>query len=165
MESIKNNIFGFDNYHATMCGKVFSTKQKNTIQLKEEENKGGYKKVVLQCKPKSKTALVHRIIATAYKENPNNYPQVNHIDGNKSNNRINNLEWATASMNMRHALKNKLLVPKSLGNHYWSKIVLDLETGIFYTSQKEYALAKGIPEFRVKNENKRKHIKRNYIIL
>ena len=65
----------------------------------------GYKHVFLGNGDCSK---VHRLVAQAFIPNPENKPEVNHKDGNKLNNHVSNLEWATHSENMRHAVNNSL---------------------------------------------------------
>lgn len=78
----------------------------------------GYKEVNIN----NKRVLLHRIIAKAYIENPNNYPCINHIDGNKLNNNISNLEWCTHSQNTIHAY-NTGLEKKVLGEkHHNNKL-------------------------------------------
>ena len=60
---------------------------------------------------KEKLFRVHRLVAMAFLPNPNNLPQVNHKDGNKQNNSVDNLEWCEQSDNMKHAYKNGLQIP------------------------------------------------------
>lgn len=76
----------------------------------------GYLRVSL-CREDSKikTISIHRLVASAFLLNANNLPQVNHIDGNKRNNRTDNLEWCTQSENMIHAYKNGLEKPSGNG--------------------------------------------------
>ena len=71
--------------------------------LKPGKNKYGYAVVILMKNNKRKNKLVHRLVAGAFINNPEKYPMVNHIDGNKQNNKVSNLEWCSASYNIKHA--------------------------------------------------------------
>jgi hypothetical protein len=72
--------------------------------------RGGYYQVSLTKNNKQNTYYLHRLLAEAFLPNPENKPQVNHIDGNKLNNSISNLEWVSIKENAIHAHKNKLQV-------------------------------------------------------
>ena len=69
----------------------------------------GYERVCLHTTECDKHMQVHRLVAQAFIPNPNNYPQVNHIDCDKTNNCVENLEWCTAKENVQHAYKNNLV--------------------------------------------------------
>lgn len=60
-----------------------------------------------------KKHTLHRLIMTNYTDNPNNLPCINHIDGNRLNNNINNLEWCTHKHNTQHAIKTGLMKPSN----------------------------------------------------
>ena len=78
----------------------------NVMKTKTKNN--GYVEVTLMRDGKMKTVLLHRIIAKAFIPNPDNLPWVNHKNGIKSDNRIENLEWCTVSQNTKHAFDNNL---------------------------------------------------------
>lgn len=80
------------------------------ILLKPYENHKGYLSVWLIANGARKSVFVHRLVALAFIDNPNNYPQVNHIDGNKKNNCVQNLEWCTSKQNIKHAMDNGLFM-------------------------------------------------------
>ena len=71
-------------------------------KLKPSIDKYGYYKVVLSHNGKRKTYPVHRLVAMAFLPNPLNKKTVNHIDGNKTNNNVSNLEWASQKENQSH---------------------------------------------------------------
>ena len=71
--------------------------------------KTGYKTVSLWKNNKGSSKTIHRLVALTYLTNPNNLPEVNHIDGNKLNNHVDNLEWVTRSENMIHAYATGLV--------------------------------------------------------
>jgi len=69
-------------------------------------NSKGYVRVTVTHNKLQRTIRVHRFVALLYIPNPNDYPHINHKDGNKQNNSVDNLEWCTAKMNSDHARKN-----------------------------------------------------------
>lgn len=73
--------------------------------------KRGYREVILIKNNQRKYCLVHRLVAKTFIINPYEKPQINHKDGNKLNNNVNNLEWCTRSENMKHAYKTGLQKP------------------------------------------------------
>ena len=87
--------------------------------LHEFINKNGY--LITQFDGKTRT--VHRVVASVYLDNPNKCEDINHKDGNKRNNSVENLEWCTRSENMKHAYKLGLKISKGEknGNHKLSK--------------------------------------------
>ena len=81
--------------------------------------KNGYYQVAIPINGKQKTVYIHRLVANNFIANPNNYNEINHIDGNKLNNNVSNLEWCTRNHNIKEAYRLNLLeVPK--GEKHWS---------------------------------------------
>lgn len=76
--------------------------------LKQRINPSGYYYVGLRKNSRKATFAVHQLVAQAFLDNPDNKPTVNHIDGNKLNNSVANLEWSTYSENLEHAYKTGL---------------------------------------------------------
>ena len=88
---------GFEDYSVSNYGRVYSKRRDKLLKLCV--NSSNYKKCVL----KGKNLYVHRLVAQAFLENPNNLEEVNHKDGNKWNNNVDNLEWVSKSENAKHA--------------------------------------------------------------
>lgn len=93
-------------YEVNPDGTVFS-KFSNRI-LKTNVGRTGYHTVELFNEHGSKRVLVHRLVATAFIPNPKSLPQVNHIDEDKGNNSVDNLEWCTAKYNMNYGEMGKI---------------------------------------------------------
>lgn len=119
-------------YIVSSDGRVFSTKTEE--ELKQFSNKKGYKEIALQMNGKNKMIRVNRLIAETFIPNPNNLPQVNHIDGNKTNNDVSNLEWCTCSYNIRHAFEN--------GLYKKARRIKIVETGEEFCTIKQCAIEK-----------------------
>lgn len=95
-------------YKIDNCGNVINTKT-GKIMVPCETGTNGYQKINLNDSSiglKNKKFYIHRLVAEYFIDNPENKPQVNHKDLNKDNNTVSNLEWATRSENMRHAVDN-----------------------------------------------------------
>lgn len=90
----------YPNYTIDEFGNVFSTRKNR--YLKHNISKTGYHSVELFNEKGSKRLLVHRLVAETFLPNINNFPQVNHIDENKDNNCLDNLEWCSAKYNMNY---------------------------------------------------------------
>lgn len=84
------------------------TQNKKGQLIVESMNHKGYKLTGITKENKNRTFATHRLVAEHFIENNNEKLQVNHIDGNKTNNHVDNLEWVTASENMRHAFDTGL---------------------------------------------------------
>lgn len=109
----------------------------NGVKRKQYHDKDGYSIVCLD----GKKHRVHRLVAKTYIDNPDNKPQVNHINGVKDDNRVENLEWVTASENLKHAYR-VLKCTHSGGAP--KKKILCVETGKIYDSILEAAQLSGI---------------------
>lgn len=114
-QEIWRDIKGYEGkYQVSNFGNVRSLMYHNTkgikrISLLKPATDGkGYLRCALSKNNILTTFKVHRLVAQAFIPNPNNYPQINHIDGNKKNNKVDNLEWCTNSINQIHAYSTNL---------------------------------------------------------
>lgn len=116
MQEFKD-IKGFEGRYAiSKNGEVYSYFLNRPMKLKT--NKTGYLVVHLRKQDEEKHPSVHRLVAEHFIDNPENKPTVNHIDGNKKNNCVENLEWSTHKEQSKHALDQGLIIPR--GNHIYS---------------------------------------------
>jgi hypothetical protein len=138
VSEIWRDIPGYEGlYKVSSLGRVYSTRTKR--YLKPANNGHGYMFVGLHLANEIKKPYVHRLVAKAFVPNPFKKTEVNHIDGNKTNNAANNLEWLTPSENQLHSRR-------TLGN--WTgpprKAVICVETGTEFPSSHAAARALGI---------------------
>lgn len=104
---------GFPNYEASDLGRIRHAFSRR-VRKPNRHRKWNYYSVCVHSGGKRKNIKVHRMIAAAFLPNPQQKPQVNHLDGSRLNNKLTNLEWATSAENMLHAWRNGL-VPSQAG--------------------------------------------------
>lgn len=130
MSEQRKPIDGYDGmYLITADGKVFNSRG---FELKQDVRGRGYPSVKLFKGGIGTAYTVHRLVASAFCENPNGYDCVNHINGIKDDNRAENLEWCTQSQNTNHAYKANLKLMNE-------RPVVCIESGIRYRSASEAA--------------------------
>ena len=123
------DFLGYPNYTITDDGRVFSLnyhKEGYKKEMKQRNNIKGYKIVYLSSHSKDKSFFIHRLVSLAFIPNPDNLPQVNHKDENKSNNRVENLEWCSNYYNSHYMDK----VERSAKAH-WKPVKQFTKDGVF----------------------------------
>ena len=121
IEEIWKPIEGYPNYEVSNLGRVRSLNYNKTNQTKiltPWNNGSGYKLVGLRKDGKRKMFQVHRLVAIAFINNPNNYQIINHKDENPSNNYVENLEWCTHKYNLNYGTRNERISQKLIINSY-----------------------------------------------
>lgn len=138
-------IEGFEKYEVSNLGKVRNIKSGRV--LKTSLNNNGYLRLFLCENNKRKNLYLHRIIATAFIDNPNEKPCVNHIDENKLNNDLSNLEWCTVRENLIHGTRTKRAAEKC----FKKVIQLDLNDNVLneFESMKQAEQKTGVSVRRI----------------
>lgn len=121
------DIEGYEGrYQVSDDGRVWS--YKTMKELRTSFDKSGYKVLNLYKDKLYNNCKVHRLVAQTFIPNPDNKPQVNHIDGDKTNNRVENLEWVTCKENMKHARQRGLYRDSELSRRKCI-VATSIETG------------------------------------
>lgn len=148
--------YKYSRYYVSDSGDVFSKRNDGKLKLLTQTNRSGYRKVALQENGFREDVDVHRLVAMLFIENPEDKRTVNHKDGNKSNNLVSNLEWATDSENQMHSyreLNHKGNGLKTFTYDEFAEVLRCYNNGI---SQAEIARLYGISRNLIHNIVKRK---------
>lgn len=108
--------------------------------LKPHKGKHYYSVIMCAENGKRNRQYVHRLVALTFLPNNANLPQVNHKDGNKLNNNVNNLEWCTHKENHLHALHNGLIKVQTIRNIYTGETYLGINDAIKRTGLKKHII-------------------------
>lgn len=129
-----HNILGFPGYWINKKGEILG---KSNKKLSLSRSTKGYPQIVLKTKQVKKGFRIHRLVAEyfIYNDNPKIKNQVNHIDGNKENNSVENLEWCSNKENHEHKMKNNLNVALKGSKHHNSILTEDDVINIFKSEE------------------------------
>ena len=142
---MKKQIKDYLNYYIDECGNVYNDLSKNMLKGSIGEN--GYKYYRLSKDNHKKMFYAHRLVAEYFIPNPDNLPVVNHIDGNKLNNNVNNLEWVSYSENTKHWHENNEIV-KNRPIEYYKE---DLPDEVWKSYKNYLVSSKGRVRHTIKN--------------
>lgn len=128
VKEIWKDIEGYEGYYQiSNLGRVKSFhKSKVGVILKQSTGTFGYIFIELNLRGCAKKFLIHRLVAFSFLHNTQNKKEVNHIDGDKSNNHVSNLEWVTSSENQIHAFNTGLQKPRPGQEHHNCSITDDM---------------------------------------
>lgn len=112
MEDNLKEVRGFPNYWISPKGKVMSEKGRTLRELKPDKTHDGYLRVVLCKEGKPFKKPIHRLVAEAFISNPSELAHVNHLDEDKENNTVENLEWCSIKHNMNYGNRNSKISQK-----------------------------------------------------
>lgn len=112
------NVRSLDRCVVGKSGRTYTIRGRTMVPCGERES---YFHVGLSKDGKAKSRRVHRLVAETFIPNPDNLRCVNHKDGNKRNNRVDNLEWCTHEQNVHHAIEHKIMTFDHMGYNKWSK--------------------------------------------
>lgn len=152
-------IAGYPGYEVTSDGMVYSSRSGRFLKPSRQTN--GYLSVELAGDGGRKRVLVHRIVAKAFVPNPDNLPQVNHINERRDDNRAENLEWVTPWQNIHHgtciarrmahtdySTESRKQLARNMSRRTWKK-TKNIDTGEVFPNAMEASRAYGVPHSNI----------------
>ena len=131
------------NYEVSSMGKVRRTRTGRI--LKTRKDRSGYERVNLNCNGEPEIVRIHRLVAIAFLDNPDDKPNIDHIDHNKANNRMSNLRWCNQQENLRNMSRHSDGTSKYKG-------VGRTQSGNWYASITHHGIRKYLGTFRKKKD-------------